>query len=180
MTHTKWTPQMIAALREMWLAGDKTAAIARKLGVSKNAIVGKANRLDLVPRPSPIKRDGQPPAPRSPRLTVQPLPALRPLVQPTCLPVVASLPSNAPTASAPVIVPIAYPPPAAAQLPPSPARMTACCWPLGEPRTKDFRFCDDPAVPNKPYCPVHCRAAYVIIPARAPADPLAGIPVRHV
>jgi GcrA cell cycle regulator len=48
---------------------------------------------------------------------------------------------------------------------PAPARRSApsCCWPIGEPGKKDFRFCDDVSVPGKPYCEAHVRLAYVKI-----------------
>ena len=45
--------------------GHSTAEIGRRLGVSKNAVVGKAHRLDLPARPSPIRREGERPPPRS-------------------------------------------------------------------------------------------------------------------
>jgi GcrA cell cycle regulator len=35
-----------------------------------------------------------------------------------------------------------------------------CCWPIGEPGTPGFRFCDDLNVEGKPYCPDHCGQAY--------------------
>jgi GcrA cell cycle regulator len=37
----------------------------------------------------------------------------------------------------------------------------ACCWPLGEPGTKTFRFCDAEAAQGKPYCQAHAQLAYV-------------------
>ena len=49
-----WTDDKIARLRELWKSGLSTAAIGRELDVSKNAVVGKAHRLGLEPRPSPI------------------------------------------------------------------------------------------------------------------------------
>ena len=36
-----------------------------------------------------------------------------------------------------------------------------CCWPIGEPGTPSFRFCDAPAVFGRPYCPEHIKIAYV-------------------
>ena len=36
-----------------------------------------------------------------------------------------------------------------------------CCWPEGEPGKEDFRFCGEPAEPEKPYCAHHCERAYV-------------------
>jgi len=52
----EWTEAVIAELRRLWAEGLSTAEIGRRLGVSKNAIVGKAHRLALSPRPSPIRR----------------------------------------------------------------------------------------------------------------------------
>jgi GcrA cell cycle regulator len=40
-------------------------------------------------------------------------------------------------------------------------RPAACCWPIGEPGTKDFHFCDGEAMPGKPYCAEHAQIAYV-------------------
>jgi GcrA cell cycle regulator len=56
-----WTPELIQQLSALWKQGLSTAEIGRQLGVTKNAVVGKAHRLLLDPRPSPLKR---PPAPR--------------------------------------------------------------------------------------------------------------------
>src|ERR1700742_392596 len=57
-----WDVETIRLLRDLWSQGHSTAEIGRRLGVSKNAIVGKAHRLDLDARPSPIRRDGAKPA----------------------------------------------------------------------------------------------------------------------
>ena len=51
-----WTDDDIQKLRTLWAEGHSTAEIGRRMGVSKNAIVGKAHRLDLPGRPSPIRR----------------------------------------------------------------------------------------------------------------------------
>jgi GcrA cell cycle regulator len=54
----EWAEETIVRLRTLWDEGLSTAEIGRRLGVSKNAVVGKAHRLDLPARPSPIRRDG--------------------------------------------------------------------------------------------------------------------------
>lgn len=66
-----WPPEQIAELRRLWPTGLSTIEIGRRLGVSKNAVVGKAHRLELPPRPSPIRPrlDGAPERPRKPRQT---------------------------------------------------------------------------------------------------------------
>jgi len=51
-----WTEEAVARLRELWASGLSCSAIARELGTSKNAVIGKAHRLKLVPRKSPIER----------------------------------------------------------------------------------------------------------------------------
>ena len=38
---------------------------------------------------------------------------------------------------------------------------SSCQWPIGDPQAKDFHFCGDKAVKNKPYCAVHCSIAYI-------------------
>lgn len=50
-----WTPLLVDQLAALWKQGLSTAEIGRKLGISKNAVVGKAHRLSLAPRPSPLK-----------------------------------------------------------------------------------------------------------------------------
>lgn len=46
-----------ATLRQLWTEGHATAEIGRRMGRSKNSIVGHAHRMDLPPRPSPIIRE---------------------------------------------------------------------------------------------------------------------------
>jgi GcrA cell cycle regulator len=61
-------------LQALWQEGHSASAIAEKLGgISRNAVIGKAHRLFLPSRPSPIKRDeSKPVAP--PRAPQPPLP----------------------------------------------------------------------------------------------------------
>lgn len=37
---------------------------------------------------------------------------------------------------------------------------TLCCWPIGDPGTPGFRFCDAVALAARPYCAAHCGQAY--------------------
>ena len=70
----EWTDDTIRELRRLWSEGHSTAEIGRRMGISKNAVVGKAHRLDLPARPSPIRTGGSPRLPRAPRR--QPVPRL--------------------------------------------------------------------------------------------------------
>jgi GcrA cell cycle regulator len=51
-----WTDERIQELSRLWQAGHSASEIGKLLGVSKNAVVGKAHRLKLPSRPSPIKQ----------------------------------------------------------------------------------------------------------------------------
>lgn len=55
-----WTDERIATLRKMWEGGATASEIATELGgVSRNAVIGKAHRLGLKARPSPVKANEQ-------------------------------------------------------------------------------------------------------------------------
>ena len=45
-----WTPERMAQLTALWDEGVSTAEIGRRIGVSKNAVIGKVHRIGLVPR----------------------------------------------------------------------------------------------------------------------------------
>jgi GcrA cell cycle regulator len=60
-----WTDERIATLTKMWEGGATASQIADELGgVSRNAVIGKAHRLGLKARPSPVKANEPKPAPR--------------------------------------------------------------------------------------------------------------------
>jgi len=51
-----WTDERIDRLKKMWADGATASQIADELGgVSRNAVIGKAHRLGLEQRPSPVK-----------------------------------------------------------------------------------------------------------------------------
>ncbi|MFZ3483480.1 GcrA family cell cycle regulator [Sphingomonas sp. 3-13AW] len=51
-----WTDERIAKLSKMWEAGQTASQIAEELGgISRNAVIGKAHRLGLQSRPSPVR-----------------------------------------------------------------------------------------------------------------------------
>ena len=103
-----WTEERIERLKTMWTEGATASQIADELGgVSRNAVIGKAHRLGLEARPSPVKpgeekehRAAAAPAPK-------PAPAERPAPRP------------APAAAAPA------PEQAAAPAQPAPQRQRA-------------------------------------------------------
>ncbi|MDB5711536.1 MAG: GcrA cell cycle regulator [Sphingomonas bacterium] len=74
-----WTDERIETLRKMWEGGQTASQIAEQLGgVSRNAVIGKAHRLGLQSRPSPVKPNDSTPkaaaAPAAPRPAPPPRP----------------------------------------------------------------------------------------------------------
>ncbi len=53
-----WTEERIELLKKLWSEGNKASDISEQIGgdISRNAVIGKAHRLGLSGRPSPIKK----------------------------------------------------------------------------------------------------------------------------
>lgn len=139
-----WTSQRIKTLTKLWDEGHTTSEIGRRLGVTKNSVVGKAHRMSLPKRQSPIARK---PSQSKPKAGAKTAPAA------------AAKPAAKPKAAAPKI-PIEPEEPSIIKLENLQSGM--CSWPFNEPGTPEFHFCGEkPTVPDKPYCLEHCMMAYV-------------------
>ncbi|WP_374653150.1 GcrA family cell cycle regulator [Dongia sp.] len=175
----EWTEQRIEMLRKLWGQGQTASQIATLLGgVTRNAVIGKAHRLGLTGRPSPIKREGaesaaprrKPAAQRRQQPAIAPMPAPRHAVAPSAhqnIQAPASVPAETRYAApAPEIVETRIEPQVAAVKAPSAPRVAAgagsksCSWPVGDPKQPGFHFCGDVAEPGRPYCAHHCTIAY--------------------
>ena len=158
----EWTAEAIETLRLLWAEGYSTAEIGRRMTISKNAVVGKAHRLNLSARPSPIRREKVRAESRpatAPRQPVPPRPALPP--RPTAI------------ASQPVPPRVVETPPLRLPVIAQPSTRVFgrlggrdCCWPIGEPGTAGFRFCMATAMSSRPYCAEHAALAYVKVRER--------------
>jgi GcrA cell cycle regulator len=221
--YTTWNAETEQTLRTLWDEGLSAAAIGRRIGVAKNSIIGKARRLKLTPRLSPIKREPGPHSrvkrgPRAPRAVAAPemprVVAVKPVAhvwsrftapmfvadpmgtrhpnkRPILLPEntarlqlenqrISDFYKTATSRNRPVIATdnieaVANRSDAAMQAALDRVTMRErapvktvfraaptceCTWPIGEPRTPGFRYCDDVSLPGKPYCKAHCTLAY--------------------
>ena len=104
-----WTDERIEKLTKMWEGGATASQIADELGgVSRNAVIGKAHRLGLKARPSPVKANEKAeaaapaakPAPKAPAPEAPRAAAPRPAA-PVAAPRPAA-PAAAPQGDAPV------------------------------------------------------------------------------
>ncbi|WP_298282766.1 GcrA family cell cycle regulator [Novosphingobium sp.] len=108
-----WTEERIEKLTKMWEGGSTASQIAEELGgVSRNAVIGKAHRLGLKARPSPVKASeksesaAEAPAPKAPRAAPAAAPPAEPKVAaPRPAPTPPPTPAPAPRAAAPAPAP---------------------------------------------------------------------------
>ncbi|MFC4295990.1 GcrA family cell cycle regulator [Novosphingobium tardum] len=75
-----WTDERIEKLTKMWEGGATASQIAEELGgVSRNAVIGKAHRLGLKARPSPVKPNEKAETPAPAARPAPAAPAARPV-----------------------------------------------------------------------------------------------------
>lgn len=154
---TTWTDERIKLLKQFW--GQKSAAEIAKIlgnGLSRNAVIGKAHRLNLSAGKKPantsistIRERARSAAKKEQR---------------------ARLP-RLPRASRPAV-----------ELPPEPVRLNlsllqltekTCRFPHGDPKeAESFSFCGAPNLPGLPYCAYHSALAYQITAKREIAEPV--------
>ena len=138
-----WNESNVARLKELWDQGLPTAQIGKLLGFTKNAVVGKAHRIGLERRPSPIRRTAVKPDRKKARSPIVPTLKFETLKEEvketpkqTFQPAVKNL-FNTQT-------------------------KRGCEWPEGHPDESDFKFCGKDRFEDKPYCLEHCAVAYVV------------------
>ena len=140
-----WDDNNVSKLRELWDQGLPTAQIGKLLGFTKNAVVGKAHRIGLERRPSPIRRTAVKPDRKKARSPIMPKLNFEvkkdevkenPVHQQTFQPLVKNLFTK--------------------------SVKRGCEWPEGHPDESDFKFCGKERYEDKPYCIDHCAVAYVI------------------
>src|SRR5215475_4951473 len=139
-----WTSERIELLKRCFHAGLSCGQMAREIGVSRNAVIGKMNRLGLS-RPKDVARPKTPGTWRSKR------PRLNISAQQEML--MAAFPRPQPPAED---IPI-YNGRGCTLLELSQGK---CRWPISNPGAEDFCFCGNEPVKGLPYCLGHARIAY--------------------
>lgn len=116
-----WTDERIGRLKTMWASGSTASQIAEDLGgVSRNAVIGKAHRLGLESRPSPVKASEDKEKKAKPASAPAPK-AVRPAPAPTQKPAPAAAPEPRAASFEPAV---AAPAPRPAQAKPEPGTTT--------------------------------------------------------
>lgn len=142
-----WTDERVSLLKKLWGEGHTAAEIARQLGgVTRNAVIGKAHRMKLSGRVSPVQKTKKPanknvatPVAQKPKIAIVP----------------KQKPAN--TQTKPAFDPAEQRDDLYSLIDLQP-RM--CRWPCGDPKEDDFGFCGHTAMPGLPYCAAHAELAY--------------------
>jgi len=155
-----WTDERVELLKKYWGEGLSASQIAVRLGgVTRNAVIGKVHRLGLSGRATAtrIKSSG----PRRQVMTTKRVNKAK-LPKPGNLPL-QSLCSDAEPYIAPVEE-IEIPLEERKSL--QQLTENSCRWPIGDPQTPEFHFCNRERVPGLPYCEHHSKRAFHVPQSR--------------
>ncbi len=161
MSTSTWTDDRVEQLKRLWADGLSASQIAKQMGgVTRNAVIGKVHRLGLSGRATPARprtpgskiARPRPSAPSAPRYAnkAQARPATN--KKPT------TNPSQLPRLKEPETTHVEIPKDGPRTVLALSARM--CKWPIGDPTSKEFRFCGRKTDSCGPYCEAHAKVAY--------------------
>jgi GcrA cell cycle regulator len=145
-----WNTERVEALKRYVAAGLSCSRIANEIGVTRNAVIGKMNRLGLS-RPKEVRQRESAARP-SRRKTPAPWRQQRPTVAVQREMLKAVFPEQQPCEEIPIgggrgctLFELGQ---------------QKCRWPISSPGAADFCFCGNEPVKGLPYCAGHARLAY--------------------
>ena len=120
-----WDKLKLKKLEDLWEQGHPISKIGEMLGVSRNSVAGKAHRMGLAKRTSPISLEKK-----------------------------QSETSKIENEISNKMIPLKI------KLRGVQWSRTKCCWPEGDPKQNDFKFCGKDIFLGRPYCDKHSLLAY--------------------
>ena len=131
-----WSDERVDILKKLWGEGKTAAEIAKQLGegVTRNAVIGKAHRLKLSSRVSPIQQNTK----KKKSADSAPRPVVKRAPQPR------------------------MPEFKGKEVSLGDLTEKMCRWPSGDPQSEDFSFCGCDVVEGLPYCATHAQLAYQV------------------
>lgn len=171
-----WDNATLKKLKALTGKGLSTSEIGKRLGMSKNAIVGKLNRLGWnakaggatagTEKNAEVKQTVAKPAVDKKTTVKKSEPAKETPVKATAkktTPKVAEAKTDAKTTAKNLAMHqrIIQHSLEMANLKPN-----QCRWPIGDPDSEHFHFCGETVFIGKPYCYEHCKQAYQFTPPK--------------
>lgn len=184
-----WDSATLKKLKSLMGKGLSTSEIGKRLGMSKNAVVGKIYRLERNNKSDADKAAAKPAPKKSVAKPVTKKPAVpakttkkpvKPAVRATNKKAVAK-PAKKTTAPKKEKAPAKSGAKKSSNLKQSLAmhqriiqhslemanlKTNQCRWPIGDPDSENFHFCGEPVFVGKPYCYEHCKQAYQFTPPK--------------
>lgn len=166
-----WTDERVEILKKLWGEGRTAAEIASELGgVTRNAVIGKAHRLKLSGRSSPIQKSTKKKAANSNAVKIAAVKKAEAKKE--------KAPSVKVASSAKPEIEKVLPQPMDVdqiseadkkrkRIPLADLGHNQCRWALGDPREKNFGFCGCKTAPGEVYCAEHAAVAYQTVSRRA-------------
>lgn len=166
-----WTNEQVEQASMMWRAGETAQNIATAIGKSRNAVIGKMNRIGVRRNED---QDGDATARDTVKSRVE---KISPVEEPAIEETQSATEEEPYTGEDPEdeildpdnIIEINH----ERRLPLMYLSNKTCRWPIGDPSTKNFWFCGRQSVNDKPYCNEHSELAFQ-------NNPKAGIPDSSV
>ena len=186
-----WDSGMLKKLKALVGKGLSTSEMGRKLGMSKNAVVGKLNRLGWNAKASEPASKKNTKTKKETKTT-----AKKPAKTAAVKKIVEKKPKVAPVKKIKEVKPVKAAPKQKVKddAKAKPVIKTAskktkkdlalhelliqhalqmanlkpnqCRWPIGDPDSENFHFCGETVFTGKPYCYEHCRQAYQLTPPK--------------
>lgn len=185
-----WDNATLKKLKSLTGKGLSTSEIGRRLGMSKNAVVGKLNRLGWNSKASGADAKEAVPAKKTTAKSATPKKTAAKVAAKSPAKVVAKKTA----ATKPAVEKVAAETKKASPAPKAAAKSIAtstpkegknltknlamhqriiqhslemanlkpnqCRWPIGDPDSENFHFCGETVFVGKPYCYEHCKQAY--------------------
>ena len=186
-----WDSGMLKKLKALVGKGLSTSEMGRKLGMSKNAVVGKLNRLGWNAKASEPASKKNTKTKKETKTT-----AKKPAKTAAVKKIVEKKPKVAPVKKIKEVKPVKAAPKQKVKddakvkpviktaskktkkdlalhelliqhaLQMANLKPNQCRWPIGDPDSENFHFCGETVFTGKPYCYEHCRQAYQLTPPK--------------
>ncbi len=181
-----WDNNILKKLKALVGKGLSTSEIGKRLGLSKNAVVGKLHRLgwnakaadsDVAGKKTVKKAEPKKVKAATPKVAEKkPTKAIK---KPVATPKAAKVTSK--KEEKPVVKPVPKKTGGHAiagkgvsvhqrmvqhALEMANLKPNQCRWPIGDPDSENFHFCGNPVFVGKPYCYEHCKQAYQFAPIK--------------
>ena len=180
---TGWDSIMLKKLKALVGRGLSTSEMGKKLGMSKNAVVGKLNRMgwnsgtaeESAKKSSKTKSNSKKATVAETKSTTKKSAAKKPVAKKV-------VKESKKTTKTVKEVTVAKPIKTASKktkkdlalhelliqhaLQLASLKPNQCRWPIGDPDSENFHFCGETVCSGKPYCYEHCRQAYQFTPPK--------------